>query len=375
MTDILSEQTEAEPRPRSRPVTIAWFGCELRSGGIVAELPALRPTGPLGRRLGAPATASFELALDGACRDWEAATQPGRSVLVGVDTTTDIPVWAGTVLVRGRGSARTSDLSCATLEAYLDRRYTGTVDAYGQDTAQIVTALLANPLLYGPPFTVDAPDTGETMTYTVADSDDRTVLSALQELMGMDGGPEWTVDTAWNAARSGFAFPVRVRRRIGVQPADPEAVFDSPGCVAAYTQSESYEQGQGATVVVARGEGEGASRLSSAVYRADTLIAGGWPQYVHRYTPATGLTDPDALDRHASQALALMSTGASVWSLEAAASAAPRLGETWGLGDTVRLAVAASPGHPAGAGIVARCWAWELDPAADRVRPILVEED
>ncbi|MFD0429417.1 hypothetical protein ACFQ60_22330 [Streptomyces zhihengii] len=108
---------------------------------------------------------------------------------------------------------------------------------------------------------------------------------------------------------------------------------------------------------------------------ADQLEALGWPRYVHRFTPATGVTDPDQLTRHAAQALALMGTGARVWTVDAVASKAPRIGRDWALGHTVRIDVTTSPRHPKGMDVVARAWSWELDPGADRVRPILVQED
>jgi hypothetical protein len=151
-------------------------------------------------------------------------------------------------------------------------------------------------------------------------------------------------------------------------------VFDFPGCVSAYTLSESYEAGKGATTVIARGEGEGESRLSSSAHEATDLLAAGWPRWEYRYTPATGLTDPDQLDSHAAQSVALMASGGQVWSIEAVASIAPRLGDAWALGDSIYLAVETSPRHPQGADMTARCWAWELDPGADRIRPVLVEE-
>ncbi|MCA1841912.1 MAG: hypothetical protein LC792_01725 [Actinobacteria bacterium] len=359
-----------------RPYVLAWYGCDLRTGGIIEELRALRPTGALGRRLGASTTTTMELDLDGAPPDWETATEHGRSLLVGVDTDTGLPVWAGMILQRERGSASTVSLGAATLEAYLDRRYTGTVTQFAADQADVVAALMAVPLTQGPPLVMDAPATGVAMDYSVADGDDRTVLSALQEVMGMDCGPEWTIDVEWtDTTQTAFRFPVRVRRQIGAQLAEPEAVFDYPGCIRSYNQSESYESGKGATSIIARGEGEGTTRLSSAPQLAADLEAAGWPRYTYRFTPATGLTDPDALNAHAARALALMATGASVWTVDAVASRAPRIGETWGLGDTVRVAVDASRGHPQGADVVARCWAWELDPGADTVRPILVEED
>ncbi|MCD2461983.1 hypothetical protein MBT42_00220 [Streptomyces sp. MBT42] len=360
----------------SKPVELDWFGCDLRTGQIIEDLRSLKPSGPLTKRLGAATSTSFDLGISGAGQDWLSATDPGRSLLVAVDRLTDQPLWAGMVLTREAGSSWTATLGATTPEAYLDRRYTGNVSQIQQDQAAVLTALMAAPLTQGPPFVMDAPATGVPMDYMALDGDDRTVLSALQEVMGQEGGPEWTVDVAWSdATHSGFVLPVRVRRAIGLQPSAPEAVFDFPGCISTYSLAESYENGKGATAVVARGEGEGAARLSSGSQVATDIEAAGWPRYVHRYTPASGLTDPTQLTAHAVKALALMRTGARVWSVEAVASQAPRLGRDWGIGDSIRVAVDSSPRHPGGAEIVARAWSWELDAAADRIVPVLIEED
>lgn len=357
------------------PVTLAWYGCDLRTGNIAEDLPSLKPTGALSRKLGASTTLQLELSLNGAPDGWESATAPGRSVLVAVDTATDTPVWAGAVLPRDGGSANTIQLGAATLEAYLDARYPGTQTLIGTDQATVVSSLATPALTGGPPIVIDAVATGTTMDYLSADGDDKTILSCLTEIMGLDGGPEWTIDVVWNASHSGFQFPLRVRQKIGVQSTNPEAVFDFPGCVSQYSLGESYEQGKGATRVIARGEGEGASRLTSATTEATAVIAAGWPVWEYRYTPATGVTDPDQLNAHASSSVALMAQGAQVWTVQGVASRSPRLGTDWGLGDSVSVSVRSSRRHPDGAEVVARCWAWELDPAADQVRPILVEEN
>lgn len=95
----------------------------------------------------------------------------------------------------------------------------------------------------------------------------------------------------------------------------------------------------------------------------------------HRETPAAGITDTTQLDRHAAEALALMQSGSRAWALQAVASRAPRLGSAWALGDSVRVQIDSSPRHPAGASAVARAYAWSLDPKADRVSPILLEDE
>lgn len=356
-----------------RPYRLAWFGCDLRTGGIIEDLPAITPSGALSRKLGDQTTLQATLALPGAPAGWDEATAPGSTALVAVDIATDNPIWAGAVLTREVGSAQTVQIGAATLETYLDRRYPGSQILLGTDQAAIVSALVTPALTNGPPFVIDAPAIGKTLDYSTTDGDDKSILSCLSELMALDGGPEWTVDVVWNASHSGFQFPVRVRSAIGVQAAT-SVTFDFPGCVSQYSLTRSYESGKGATTVIARGEGEGIDRLSSAVQESAALISAGWPRWEHRYTPATGIDDPDQLNAHAMQALALMAQGAQVWTVEAVASQAPRLGEGWGLGDSVTLAVDRSPSHPKGTSVTARCWSWELDAGADRVRPILVEE-
>jgi hypothetical protein len=359
----------------STTVVLAWYGCDLKTGGIIEDLPSLKPTGALSRRLGDSTTLQADLALPGASAGWEAATTPGQSMLVAVDTATDTPLWAGMVLTQDGGSSQTVSLGAVTLEAYFDRRYPGNHLLVGQDQADVVSSLITPALTDGPPFDIDAVATGVTMDYTVADSDDKTILSCAQEVMSLEGGPEWAVDVAWNTDHTGFVLPVRIGAAIGLQTASPEGTFDFPGCVTEYHLVTSYEAGKGANALLARGEGEGTSRLTSQLYTATDLISGGWCSYEYRYTPATGITDPDQLDAHAISSLALMAQGARAWSIEAVASQAPRLGRDFALGDTVRLAVERSPRHPGGADVTARCWAWELDPSADRVRPILVEEN
>jgi hypothetical protein len=361
--------------PDPPPYELDWYACDLLSGGIIEELKSLRPTQPLSRRLGTVTTARFSLHLEGAPDGWEACTAPWRTLLVAVDSATDTPLWAGIILTREGGSTDTLEIGAATPEHYFDRRYVTDHALVQQDQADVITALVSEALTLGPPFVMDAPDTGVLMNFSVLDSDDKTVLSAMQQVMAVDGGPEWTVDVAWTVDRAGFTLPVRVRPKIGTQLADPESVFDLPGCISEYSIHESYEIGRGATVTVARGEGEGTSRLTSADQIATDLEATGWPRGVYRWTPSSGITDLTQLDAHAARALTLMRAGAVVWSVDAAASRAPRLGIDWALGDTIRIAIEDSPRHPAGADLVARVWAWELDPSADVLSPVLVEED
>ncbi|WP_030024882.1 hypothetical protein [Streptomyces monomycini] len=156
-----------QPDPQV-PVTLAWYGCDLRTGAIIEDLRTLKPGGALGRKLGETTTLSASLGLAGAPADWEAATAPGTALLVAVDTATDTPIWPGIVLTRDGGSATDISLQCATPERYLDSRYTGTVTAVQQDQAAVLTSLFSNAMSDGPPFVLDAPPTGRPLDYSAA---------------------------------------------------------------------------------------------------------------------------------------------------------------------------------------------------------------
>ncbi|MGW4505684.1 hypothetical protein ACWENO_13695 [Streptomyces sp. NPDC004436] len=357
------------------PVELAWYGCALADGAIAEELRSLAPSGALSRRLGTPTSTSFRLETNGAPRDWSSATDPGRTMLVAVDTLTHTPIWAGLTLVRDGGSEEDVELAFTTPEGYLDRRYPGTYTATQVDASTVMAALAAPILADGLPVVFDTTLSGLLIDFEMKDSDDKTILSALQTISAMSGAPEWTIDVVWaDATRTAFELVMRIRPSIGVQDPQPEAVFDLPGCISSYRLRESYEAGRGATVVVATGEGQGDARLESDVQTATDLITAGWPRWIYRYSPGTGITDIDQLNAHAKATLQLLQAGSRSWTVSATASRAPRVGADWGLGDSVSVQITRSPRHPNGASVVARAYGWELNVAGDVVSPILLEE-
>lgn len=357
---------------------LTWLACDLRSGRIAAELRSLAsPSGGIGRKLGGSTSAQFDLALGGVPRQWEAATDPGRALLVAVDSASGTPLWPGIILTRAGGSGPTVQLGAVTPEGYLDRRYLGDYTAT-RDRALIMADLVGSIVgVDAPPFVVDAPAAGgEQLLYRLLDQDDRTVLSALQELDAAEGSPEWTVDVQWtDVLQTQIKLVFRVRPRIGVQSVTPGSRFDMPGAITGYVLTESYEAGKGATSVRAWGDGQGAARLHSPTLAADTLIAAGWCRWDYRYTPAVGTTDPVQLAAHAAQSLLDMGPGSRAWAVTAATAAAPRLGADWQLGDSVGVDITSSPRHPTGATAVARAYAWSLDAAGGTVTPTLLEDE
>ncbi|MFI6329852.1 hypothetical protein ACIBBG_16315 [Micromonospora chersina] len=364
---------------------VQWLGCDLVTGRIVEELPDLRPSGSISAVLGAYTSASFTLPIPlgghGAPpRDWLAATEPGRTMIVAV--LAGVPVWAGVVLTRRGGTEATAELGCVSLGGYLDRRYVRDHAFVQVDEALIAASLVDDANIEGIGLIVDAPPTGTLRDRTYADQDDKTVYSALRELMGVIGGPEWTVALGWmDATQTAIAAIVRVRKRIGLASASPNAVFatgtanavvSSRGVSdARYTYGEDYQSGKGANHIIATSSGEGEARPQSAPARDEALFAAGWPRWEHRYSPSSSITDTGTLNGHAAQALSLMGRGARTLTITARADTYPLLGTDWSVGDDIGYELTGHR-HPAGLTGVARAVGWDLNPEAGTVSPILL---
>ncbi|MFG2046128.1 hypothetical protein ACGFIW_01690 [Micromonospora sp. NPDC048935] len=358
---------------------VTWLGCDLVTGQIVEELPGLQPSGSIGSLLGAYTSASFALPIPLAGhgappRGWEAATEPGRSMIVAV--LGGVPIWAGVLLPREGGTEATAPLSCMSLEGYLDRRFVGDHVWAQQDEASVIAAgLISDANVEGINLLVDAPPTGTLRDRTYVDQDDATVYSRLRELSGVIDGPEWTIVLGWSdSTQTAITKTVRVRKRIGVASTTPNAVFSTVGTSnARYRYREDYGAGRGANHIVATStsSGDGETRPQSAPARDEALLAAGWPRYEHRFTAGSSITEVATLDAHAQQALALMARGARTLTISARADADPLLGTDWSIGDDIRYELTGHR-HPAGLVGVARAVGWDLDVRAGVVSPILL---
>lgn len=365
---------------------VTWLGCDLATGQIIEELPDLVPDGPISAMLGAYTSAAFSLPLalggHGAPpREWVAATEIGRAMIVAV--LSGEPVWAGIVKPRTGGTAAEARLGCVSLEGYLDSRYVGDHEWLAEDESSVIAAGLLGDAnnIEGIGFTIDAPATGMLRDRTYLDQDDKTVYSALRELMGVIDGPEWTVVLGWtDATKTAISKTIRVRSRIGVESTAPTSVFTTGSASAVmgsagtsealYEFTEDYSNGRGANHIVATSSGEGESRPQSAPARDEARIAAGMPRYEYRYSPGSSIADIDVLDAHAQKALAIMGSGARTVKVTARADVYPLLGRDWMLGDDIGYDLIGHR-HPAGVAGVARAIGWELDAVAGTVSPIL----
>jgi len=354
-----------------------WYGCDLVTGAIVEELQDLVPQGNLSSFLGNYFSAALTLPIPisgfgDAPNNWLGATEEGRTMIV--CALNNQPIWAGIVLVRQGGSDATVSLSCITLEGYLDRRYVGNHTYTQQDQSSVIAAGLIGDAntTEGIGFTVDAPASGTLRDRTYLDQDDKTVLSALRELMAVDGGPEWAVVLSWtDTTQTAIKKTFMVRPRIGYASDTPNAVFSTEALSdTTYMYTEDYTSGRGANHVVATSSGQGTTRPQSAPARDTASLAAGWPRWEYRFSPSSSITNVATLNAHATNTLGITRRGAHILTLKARLDAFPMLGTDWTLGDDIGFELKGHR-HPAGLTGTARVVGWELDVLAGTVSPIL----
>ncbi len=368
---------------------IRWISCDLVTGRITEELPNLKLSGAISDVLGGITTAQFTLPIPlpvpGVTRfEWEGATQPGRSMIVALGDN-DQPFWAGVILRRNRGTEETARLATTSLNGYLNRRYVGDHDWTGQDDISVIAAgLLGDADDEGIGLLVDAPASGHLQDRVYKAKDNKTIYRALGELMGVEDGPEWTIDLRWeDADQLVITKTARVRTRIGVAASQPEAVFENTtnsvfetvgASETRYQLDEDYTDGKGANHIVAYSSGQGDEQPFSDPARDETLLAQGWPRWEYRFQPSTSISDVATLNSHAQARRAVMRLGGTAWVLDARWSAYPKLAVDWNIGDDIRWELEGH-GHPDGVSGTGRAIGWDVNPETDRVNVILWAPD
>lgn len=358
-------------------MALSWVAVTARSGVVIADLPDLAVQGALKRTLGRYETLQVTLPIPTATIEWLNATTPGASILLCLDDASgeEVPIWGGLVINRQRTAGDTVSLALVTIEGYFDRRYVGTrgYNAVGQNSicADLINRYVLDGAGGRPGLAIVnrfvTPGVGALRDRGYFDEDDATVYSRLSQLMGVIGGPEWTVD--WEAFTASGARRFRpvfcVGDRIGNAPAPgygPAATFEIPGPVTSFTMTEDYSTGMGANVVTAVSSGQGTTRPSSGPIAAGNFAAR--PTFEYRWTPGSSITSKSVLRDHARRALQLLGPGATVITLSASVRDAPVLGRDWYLGDDIGYQIGAAgtstvPAFPEGLAGMGRCIGWE----------------
>lgn len=371
-------------------MALQWISADARTGRVIADLPGVECDYPLRRTIGRYETATARFQLDGAPPEWEYALREGGVFLHAYDDgdRDKTPLWSGMVTGQIRNTTSGVQLTLATAEAYLDRRYVGSVTykGIGQNliVADLVSRYVADGVEPGIPLgtvVVTAGD-GTPRDRLYLDDDDATVYTRLTQLMAVQGGPEFLIEWAWSTDRLSILPTLLVGDRIGAaKPADlpaPHVTFEMPGAVTEAERVSDYSTGKGANKVTAKSSGQGDSTPTSGpVFAADFE---GRPTFEHRWSPSSSITDTATLRGYALQAVAILAPGARAWTLTAAREDAARLGTDWRLGDDVGFKIGGIDGDgrdtvaafPDGTGnVVGRAIAYELTETT--VSPILAE--
>lgn len=326
-----------------------WHAVDLRTGKRGPQL-LVKTRGTVSRIIGESTDMQAEFLcwdneLGKPVPEWRYWTQPGRMGMVLVDDD-DRPMWCGAILRRIPNETEWVPVALATLEHYFDRRYRGTKTYTGVDQAMIAyDFILYIVLSAGIPFTAIVQNTGVLRDRTYLDSEDKTILSLLQDLMNIQNGIEFTVDLWWtDTTNTVLNFNVFIGPRVGKSLPEP-ARFEHPGPVQRFNIPEDYTRENGANDVMAYSSGEGDARPQSVHKVDEAKIAGGWPRYEYRWTPSTSITDIATLDAYAAEGLAQKTDGLTEITLVADLDTAPRLNADWWLGDDITAAITA-PAFP-----------------------------
>lgn len=371
----------------------SWLSVATLTGRVLAELPDF-DCAQVSKQIGAGTTASGTLPLtDDTPPEWPRAILEGGAALVLVDEDSGIPVWGGMIVHTTPDHTDKVPISLATYETgYLSRRFVGDVDYDQTGAVDIAIDILQRFVLTGSNggipmrIVVEGTSRGVVTDQSYQDTSDKTVLSALQALSALDGGPEWTIN--WETLDSGQTYTPLFRisgTSLGTRvPAghSASATFEIPGPVSSVSLDRDYTDGNGANDIMATSTASGASRPQSAhVVVPDP----NRPTFEDRFTPDTGIDDlDDKLDSYARARAAQIAGGTLTLALTAAVENAPKLGTDWSEGDDIgyvvggldrfdRDLVRAFPGGISG---VVRTAGWVLDlTGLEQVTPVLEGPD
>lgn len=363
-----------------------WVATAVLDGTVLAGLPlfaAPKVKKVIGRY--EPATGTFPLVGRGVPEDWpRILTSGATNVILLRDNPDDpahgIPLWGGMITEDALTDADVVEFPMATIEAYFDRRYVGDKTYTGVGQNLIVKDLVESFAAAGPNggipirvVIVGGPGRARDRKYL--DQDDKTLYSVLRDLMGVEGGPEWTIGWEWQYNPDRITPVLYVGDRIGspVTPGlSPAAVFEVPGATQTFRRYRSYANGKGANVVMAVSSGQGGDRPQSApVVTPDPLR----PTFEHRFTPSTSIKLEQTLDAHATAMASALAGGTVTLELVSSAERGPALDVDWSIGDDIGFAITA-PAFPNGTVGVARAVGWELEPQGTAIiRPILAGDD
>lgn len=351
-------------------MALSWISVNSNTGAVIADLPDLRVEGALKRTIGRYETQTAILPLDGAPENWKTATRKKSVFLVALDDPIQneprgLPLWGGYVIEKEPNEGSELPISMATAEDYLNDRYVGDESFYTWPQNDIVEYLV---LKYAatdgiPIRVVKLPGANPVRGRTYLDKEDKTLYAVLDELSGVEQGPEWTIEWEWVDERA-LGLVLYVGARIGsAAPAGlgPASWFELPGNVQKASLRDGYRRGEGANDVMAVSSGSADARPQSP---RQVAPYDGRPKIEYRWSPSTSITEIDTLTGHAQRGLASMKAGAVELSITATRDESTQ----FMLGDDVGFNLTA-PAWPDGISGVARALGIEI--TTTTITPVL----
>lgn len=323
-----ADRSEAQAQ-EARRAGLSWLAVSLVDGRPVCDLPYLQADS-LEYRLMEGTTQQLLLPYDRLPANWEDATLPGGVAYI--LTQDEQPVWGGLLVGVHEDLAGTGlELKVDTVETYLERCPTGSLSYRGQGQTLIVADIVEKAAVDGMRNCLQAGYEPSMMfrDREYKDTDDKSVLSAIQELAGVEGGPEW--GHWWSLEPDGsYRCVIASADHYGsVEPVTEFSVSQMTG----FSRDLDASGTALANRVRAVSTADGDVRPSSPWVEYDDPARPVWPL---SYTPSTSITDVSTLEAHARRRLASRWRGTTTHSIDLDLLSAPRLGAEWRPGDTVR---------------------------------------
>lgn len=371
-------------------MSFSWVAVETLTGNVVADLPlfsidAARLT------LGRYETCTGTLPIDDQLpvgrsqvpENWLYSIEPFSSAIILRDDLTGNAIWGAYTQTRARTEGDTASIPLITAEGYLDRVYVGDSTFTATDQNTIATSLISTYVagslaaIPGIPITTSVVGgAGTVRDRTYLDANDQTVYTALTELMGVIGGPEWTISWQHLSSPERYVPVFKVGSMIGnpvVAGMGPNATFEmggssKGGSVTEVTYTEDYTSGKGANYVkaVSTPNADGTRQVGIASVASSPRR----PHIEYRWLPSTSITDTTTLLQHAQQTLPIMQNGARSLALASKFDEGPQLGTDWSIGDYVGYNIGGLdqygnetvPAFAGGLQGTARVIGWQLTP-------------
>ena len=267
---------------------IHWAAYDPRTGDVLEDLPGLRITSSISQIIGRGDAVTAALPITDRLTDrWRTATTPKRVVIAGIHdpggpNPADATVlWAGWVDHREYGSGPEIVLRLQPPEEWLARNYI----AAQAHTQQPGTAIMRSLGLdrVAAQFHGDVIERVSSKLHdrTYTDDQDKTCLSAMQDLMRIIDGVEFAL--TWRIDDDGrLCLVATTAQKLGRR-----ATLEQPAGVLLDRAEWSLAEDAGSTIWTGVATREGDERVA-VTRRADHLISQGYLELERRWQPDTG---------------------------------------------------------------------------------------